>query len=79
MSDLHHYGDTFVAGEIAERTTIHGSGTIDIQVDPNSGLVIGVWFRCLELPFTVSAVAAPPTPAPTRDVTITAIDYLESE
>ncbi len=35
--------------------TIHHTGTIDIQVTPG-GEVVAVWFRCLNLPFTVSVV-----------------------
>ena len=31
-----HYGDYFVGGELADRGTIHGSGIIDIQVDPKT-------------------------------------------
>lgn len=54
-NELHHYGDYIVAGELAERTSIHASGTIDVQVDPD-GRVVAVWFRCLNLPFTVSTV-----------------------
>lgn len=35
--------------------TIHRTGTIDIQADPD-GNIVRVWFRCLSLPFTVSRV-----------------------
>jgi hypothetical protein len=73
----HHYGDTYVAGEIAERGTIHGSSTIDIQVNPETLEVVAVWFRCRTLPFRVSEVtpAYPDNP----DIQITAIDYLEGQ
>jgi hypothetical protein len=33
--------------------TIHGSGTIDIDIDAN-GHVVMVWFRCRTLPWRVS-------------------------
>ena len=36
--------------------TIHRTGTIDIQLHEETGEVMAVWFRCLNLPFTVSAV-----------------------
>jgi hypothetical protein len=32
--------------------TIHRTGSIDIQIAPN-GDIEAVWFRCLNLPFTV--------------------------
>ena len=72
-----HYGDHFVGGEIADRTTSHGSGTIDIQVDPATGQVVAVWFRCLTLPFTVSLVDRP-VPVSQPPLRITAVEYLES-
>ncbi len=69
-----HYGDYFVGGELADRGTIHGSGTIDIQVDPVTKEVKAVWFRCLNLPFRVSEaevrIIQPET-------VITAVEYLE--
>jgi hypothetical protein len=37
------------------RNTIHGSGTIDIQVD-DQGKILRVWFRCLSLPFRLDTV-----------------------
>ena len=36
--------------------TIHHTGTIDIQVDEDTGEVLAVWFRCLNLPFKVSSL-----------------------
>lgn len=36
--------------------TIHRTGTIDIQVNWKTREVKAVWFRCLNLPFTVSEV-----------------------
>ncbi len=73
-----HYGDHFVSGELADRTTIHGSGTIDIQVSAETGEVVAVWFRCLTLPFQVSTVSGevrqeqPP-------ITVAAVEYLAGE
>ncbi len=69
-----HYGDAFVAGELAERRTIHGSGTIDIQVDPKTKEIKSVWFRCLNLPFTVGAAEGPVVQP---EMTVTAVEYLD--
>ncbi len=61
---------------MADRTTIHGSGTIDIQVSGETGEVVAVWFRCRSLPFRVSAVSGearqdqPP-------IMVTAVEYLD--
>jgi hypothetical protein len=71
-----HYGDDFVGGEMAQRGTIHGSGTIDIEVDPDTKEVTAVWFRCLNLPYRVfmhkaTAVIQPGT-------FVTAVEYLEA-
>lgn len=38
-------------------TSVHRTGTIDIQLDAGTGEVVAVWFRCLNLPFTVSTVS----------------------
>jgi hypothetical protein len=76
VSELHHYGDTYVGGEIAERGTIHGSGTIDIQIDPTTHEVVAVWFRCRDLPYRVQMVTAVPM-SPPPDIKIAAIEYLE--
>lgn len=72
---LVHYGDRFVAGELVERTTIHGSGTIDIQVSEDTGEVVAVWFRCLTLPFRISKVREKPRESP--PITVTAVEYLD--
>jgi len=72
---VHHYGDTYVGGEFVQRSTIHGSGTIDIQIDPLTREVKAVWFRCLELPFRVSEHGG--GDGPERDIAVTAIEYLE--
>lgn len=71
-----HYGDHFVGGELADRTTIHGSGTIDVQVDEKTGEVVAVWFRCLTLPFRVST-AVSLVQAEQPPITVTAVEYLE--
>lgn len=78
MGVLKHYGDYIVSGELADRTTIHGSGTIDIQTDA-TGHVVAVWFRCLNLPFTVSE-AGPGREEPIQPETqITAIEYVDKQ
>lgn len=70
-----HYGDRFVGGGLADRTTIHSSGTIDIQVT-QTGKVVAVWFRCLMLPFRVSTIG--PEPEPDQpSITLTAVEYLD--
>ena len=33
--------------------TIHGTGHVDVELDPATGEVTAVWFRCLNLPFRV--------------------------
>jgi hypothetical protein len=70
-----HYGDHFVGGELADRTTIHSTGTIDVQVS-ESGEVVAVWFRCLSLPFRVSTAKTEPFQPP---IVVTAVEYLEPE
>ena len=40
----HYYGDG---------GTIHGTGHLDVEVDPKTGEVTAVWFRCLNLPFKI--------------------------
>ena len=72
-----HYGDSFVGGEMATRGTIHDSASIDIQVDPATHEVLAVWFRCLELPFRVSELAASGEPGERQPpIAITAVEYL---
>lgn len=44
--------------------TIHGSHTIDIQINEH-GNVVAVWFRCQELPFRVSFIDERGRPEPT--------------
>jgi len=73
-----HYGDQFVGGELADRSTIHGSGTVDIQVSEETGEVVAVWFRCLDLPFRVSTVKGQ-QPQDPSSISITAVEYLEDE
>lgn len=74
VSELRHYGDYIVSGELVERTTIHGSSTIDVQLN-GKGEVIAVWFRCLSLPFTVSRTE---DPVQQPDITVTAVEYVEN-
>ena len=38
--------------EDGSRNTIHASGELNIEVD-DDGHPVAVWFRCLNLPFTV--------------------------
>lgn len=71
-----HYGDHFVGGELADRTTIHGSGTVDVQVSAETGEVVAVWFRCLDLPFRVSTVRGQDR-QDQSSITITAVEYLD--
>jgi hypothetical protein len=73
-----HYGDHFVSGELADRTTIHGSGTIDIQVSDKTGEVVAVWYRCRTLPFRVSMVTAE-TRQEQPSIMVTAVEYLDGE
>lgn len=75
MPEITHYGDWYVGGEIAERTTIHGTGGIDVVVDPVTKEVLQVWFRCLNLPFVVHE-AEPNTVTPINPLSVvTAIEY----
>ena len=76
MTEMRHYGDWIVVGELADRGTVHGSGTIDIQIDPETREVVAAWFRCRTLPFTVSP-GCPPAHQP--PIAITADEYLENE
>jgi hypothetical protein len=46
--DTHRYG-TEADGS---RNTIHAGGKLDIEVD-DDGRPVAVWFRCLNLPFSV--------------------------
>ena len=75
---MKHYGD-LSDEECARRelprgtrTSIHGSGTIDIQTD-KEGKILRVWFRCLNLPFRVSIVDDHAEYNP--DTRITAVEY----
>ncbi len=70
-----HYGDDFAGGELADRSTIHGSGTIDVQVSAETGEVVAVWFRCLTLPFRISTVSEPVREQP--PIAVTAVEYLD--
>lgn len=73
---VHHYGDSYVGGYLAERSTIHASGTIDVVVDPVTREVRAVWFRCLSLPFRVSERAETEIqPA----MVVTAVEYVDGD
>lgn len=69
FSPRHVYGGT---------GTIHRTGTIDIQLD-DSGTVTAVWFRCLQLPFTVSKSGPQPGPNPAARIAIEELTYLDLE
>jgi hypothetical protein len=56
--------------------TIHQTGTIDVQVDED-GEVVGVWFRCLLLPFTVHQVRKEPSLYPPSRIAVESITYVE--
>lgn len=74
--EVHHYGDWFVGGELADRTTLHGTGMIDIVTDPKTGEVQEVWFRCLSLPFRVTERGYRSPEVINPPLTITAIEYV---
>lgn len=57
--------------------TIHQTGTIDIQV--HEGKVVGVWFRCLSLPFQVAEVQDKEVFNPCDSVAIEEITYVVKE
>lgn len=38
--------------------TIHRTGAVNIERDPETGAVVSVWFRCSVLPFTDDVVGA---------------------
>lgn len=48
QSDSHRYGTS----KDGTRNTIHVSGALNVEVD-DDGRPTAVWFRCLNLPFTV--------------------------
>ena len=56
--------------------TIHNTTTIDVQLDEQTGEVVAVWFRCLNLPFTVSTVDHQPVNNPAEKA-IEEITYVE--
>lgn len=66
-----HYGDN----PDGTRTSIHGSGPIDIQTDKD-GKILYVWFRCLNLPFRVSVLEHGET-SYNPDIKVTAVEYEE--
>jgi hypothetical protein len=56
-------------------TSLHRTGTIDIQVNRDTGEVVAVWFRCLSLPFAVSKVGGTKPDNPGNTV-IQGIEYV---
>ena len=62
----HYYGDG---------GTIHGTGHIDVEVDPDTGEVTAVWFRCLNLPFKIFSRPDPARINP--DTEVHGIEYRE--
>lgn len=44
-------------GQIYGHNTIHNSNEVNVEVDKH-GTVVGVWFRCMMLPFDVTEVSA---------------------
>lgn len=62
--------------------TIHQTGTIDIEIN-SKGMIVGVWFRCLALPYKVvlsteSSPWAGNSPQGSNDeIAIEAITYVE--
>ncbi len=63
----HYYGDG---------GTIHGHGRLDVEIDPGTGEVTSVWFRCLNLPFRVFSRPAPVRSNP--DIEIRGIEYKDA-
>jgi hypothetical protein len=57
--------------------TIHRTATVDIQIDKITGEVHAVWFRCLQLPFTVSEVRNDISSNPIDNMAIEEITYVE--
>lgn len=57
--------------------TIHRTTTVDIQIDKITGEVHAVWFRCLQLPFTVSEVQNDTESNPINTMAIEEITYVE--
>lgn len=55
--------------------TIHDTGTLDIELDPETGEVTAVWFRCLNLPFRT--YSRPDTVRFNPDTEIHGIEYRE--
>lgn len=60
--------------------TIHQTGTIDIQVDEQTGEVQAVWFRCRTLPFRVSKIPHEQNSCPVNPkIVIEAVTYVDGE
>ena len=55
--------------------TIHGTSRLDIEIDPATGEVTAVWFRCLNLPFEI--FSRPGTVRINPDTEVHGIEYRE--
>jgi len=55
--------------------TIHGTDRLDIEIDPKTGEVTAVWFRCLNLPFQV--FSRPDTVRYNPDIEVHGVEYRE--
>lgn len=55
--------------------TVHGTQMLDVEVDPETGEVTSVWFRCLNLPFQV--FSRPDTVRCNPDTEVHGIEYRE--
>jgi hypothetical protein len=71
---VHHYGDTYDGVTLTDRNTIHGTTDLHVVVD-RDGRPVRVWFRCLELPFTVTQFDDDDNDADQPAIAITAIEW----
>lgn len=55
--------------------TVHGTISLDVEVDAQTGEVTAVWFRCLNLPFKV--FSRPGTVRCNPDTEVHGIEYRE--
>ncbi len=60
-------------------STVHQTGTINIQVDGKTGEIVSVWYRCLNLPFRVSKALPDSLAFNPRDMFIEEITYQRRE
>jgi hypothetical protein len=57
--------------------TLHQTGTVDIQVNRQTGEIIRVWFRCLNLPFSVECVDDSDYYNPAGKIAIETVTYAD--